>query len=379
MVEQLPKLYNTDSAGKVRVWWIEVDTFAGRYRSFAGLVGGKAAASGWTMCEPKNVGTKIETTPGTQAQAEAAAEYTKKRHKGWTDDEQAAGKLKPFAPMLAQTWSGKKHGIRHGKTFSQPKLDGMRVLGCRHGLFSRNWKPILTLPHIYSALQPIFEDYPDLIIDGEGYAHRLADNFEEMLSIIKRPKPTREDLEKSAEFAEFHVFDLYHDSHTFTQRQTALQRLLHDYRPKGVVPVATSEVIDDEHMEHLFAIYMEQGYEGQMIRYDTPYENKRSHNLLKRKEFKTEEFRLKRIEQGNGNWLGCAKRVVLYRPEGNVGPKGEDEFEASMRGSQKFARELLERAPSLVGTWTTIRFQNYTQDGVPRFGVAIEFDRTDHL
>lgn len=375
MSEQLPKLYNTDSGGKVRVWWIELDADNGRYRSYAGLVDGKAAVSGWTMCTPKNIGTKIESTAATQAVAEAQAEYTKKRGQGWTADEADAGKAKPFAPMLAHTWDAKKHKLAHGGTWSQPKLDGVRILACRHGLFSRKWKPILSVPHIFAALQPIFEDHPDLIIDGEGYTHRLADNFNEIISLIKKSKPTRDDLDRSAEYVEFHTFDLFHPDcadDAFTQRQSRLNTLLSQYQPHKVVPVTTSPVLDDAHMNELFRIYLEQGFEGQMIRFDAPYENKRSSNLLKRKEFQSAEFKLKRIEEGNGNWLGCAKRIVLEHPD------GEREFEASMRGSMEFARDLLKRADTLVGTWTTIRFQDYTPDGIPRFGVAIEFDRQDH-
>lgn len=373
-MSSLAKLYNTDSSGNVRVWWIEVD--GDRYRSFAGLIDGKAAASGWTVCTPKNIGTKIETTAERQAVVEAEAEYKKKRGLGWGEDVEQAGKAKPFKPMLAHTFDPGKHDIglllRNQSLCSQPKLDGVRCVATRHGLFSRSWKPLLSTPHIYSALQPVFEDHPDLILDGELYTHRLSDNFNEIISLVKKSKPKAEDLLKSEEFVEFHVFDLYDPELPFINRHNRLQNMFEAYSLPGIVPVHTTAILGIDHMNELMASYLEQGYEGQMIRFHLPYENKRSSSLLKRKEFKTAEFKLKRIEEGNGNWLGCAKRIVLERPD------GRGEFEASMRGTQDFARQLLKDASRYVGTPTTVRFQDYTPDGVPRFGVAIEFGRDDH-
>lgn len=377
----MPMMYNVDSSGNTRVWRIEVS--GDRYRSYAGLVDGKHAVSGWTVCTPKNVGTKVETTPEQQAIVEAEAEYVKKSGQGWTENLDDAGKAKPFKPMLAHTFDPEKHDVqdwlRSQAIFSQPKLDGVRCVATRHGLFSRSWKPLLSTPHIYSALQPVFEDYPDLILDGELYTHRLSNNFNEIISLVKKGKPKAEDLLKSEEFVEFHVFDLFHPEMAFLDRYNRLTNILDTYQPSKIIPVSTSMVYSQTHLDELMAQYTEQGYEGQMIRFHQPYENKRSKHLLKRKEFKTAEFKLKRIEEGNGNWLGCAKRIVLWRPDDMPrGPNGEDDFEASMRGTQEFARELLNNADQYVGTPTTIRFQDYTPDGVPRFGVAIEFNRDDH-
>ena len=53
---------------------------------------------------------------------------------------------------------------------------------------------------------------------------------------------------------------------------------------------------------------LEAGYEGQMIRKDAPYECKRSKNLLKRKEFITEEFKVVKVVEGQGAWTGYVKR-----------------------------------------------------------------------
>ena len=70
---------------------------------------------------------------------------------------------------------------------------------------------------------------------------------------------------------------------------------------------------------------IEEGYEGQMIRQDAPYECKRSKTLPKRKEFITEEYDVVRVEEGNGNWTGYAKRFILAMPNGT-------QFSSGVRG-----------------------------------------------
>ena len=64
-----------------------------------------------------------------------------------------------------------------------------------------------------------------------------------------------------------------------------------------------------------------------MIRQDTAYEFKRTKNLLKRKEFQTEEYKVVEIQEGNGNWAGYAKRFILELADGT-------QFSSGVRGSK---------------------------------------------
>ena len=75
----------------------------------------------------------------------------------------------------------------------------------------------------------------------------------------------------------------------------------------------------------LYGKYTEQGYEGQMIRQNTPYEGKRTKSLLKRKEFITEEYKVVKVIEGQGAWTGYAKRFILALPDGT-------EFGSGVRG-----------------------------------------------
>ena len=60
--------------------------------------------------------------------------------------------------------------------------------------------------------------------------------------------------------------------------------------------VPTTFCYNQDELDELYSSYMTDGYEGQMIRLDEKYENKRSKYLLKRKEFITEEFEVVSME-----------------------------------------------------------------------------------
>lgn len=126
-----------------------------------------------------------------------------------------------------------------------------------------------------------------------------------------------------------------------------------------------------EMLDQLYADYIQDGYEGQMVRIDAPYEQKRSKNLLKRKEFQDAEFTLIGLEEGLGNWAGYAKRAIFRLKDGR-------EFGAGIRGSQEFCKALLNERDTHINKPATVRFFNYTPDGVPRFPVVTEFSRADN-
>ena len=101
-----------------------------------------------------------------------------------------------------------------------------------------------------------------------------------------------------------------------------------------------------------------------MIRQDTPYEFKRTKNLLKRKEFITEEYKVVEIQEGNGNWAGYAKRFILELTDGT-------QFSSGVRGSQDKLAELLKNKDNV--NWATCRYFELSNDGVPRFPVVIDY------
>jgi hypothetical protein len=111
--------------------------------------------------------------------------------------------------------------------------------------------------------------------------------------------------------------------------------------------------------------YLEEGFEGQMIRRgNSLYENKRSKFLLKRKEFIDEEFTVVSLNEGKGNYAGMIKSVTLT--DGNI------QFDSGIKGDQSYLKELMIDPTKWVGKQATVRYQNKTPDGVPRFPIVYQ-------
>jgi DNA ligase-1 len=100
------------------------------------------------------------------------------------------------------------------------------------------------------------------------------------------------------------------------------------------------------------------------------YENKRSKFLLKRKEFVDDEFKILEITEGKGNRSGMFGRARLVTSSGI-------EFEANARGNEQFYIDLLKNKKNYIGEMATVRYQNMTPDGKPRFGVIVAIRNYD--
>ena len=57
---------------------------------------------------------------------------------------------------------------------------------------SRNGKPIVSAPHISDSLKKFFTQYPSIVLDGELYNHKFKNDFNKIMSLVKKTKPTKE-------------------------------------------------------------------------------------------------------------------------------------------------------------------------------------------
>ena len=367
-IVSLDPLYKRDSKGKVRIWTMQVgfnnENEAG-IRTISGLVDGQKVTSEWNLTEAKNVGRSNATTAKTQAEFEAKAEWTKNVDKEYFVDVNAIDSYTAFKPMLAHDFT--KTPVTRGLT--QPKLDGIRMVVNTRGLYSRSNKEIVAVPHIAEALADFIKNNPTITLDGELYNHELKDNFQKITSLVRKTVNLGADeLAESKELVQYHIYDMFDSANpdmTFMQRYNWIQKNVHLVNKKTVgihlVPVAICET--SEEIDVMYGEYTQAGYEGQMIRQDAVYENKRSKGLLKRKEFITEEYEVVQVHEGQGNWAGYAKRLTLKMPNGTT-------FSSGIRGSQAKLKELLEN-PNI--DWATCRYFELSNDGVPRFPVTIDY------
>ena len=131
-----------------------------------------------------------------------------------------------------------------------------------------------------------------------------------------------------------------------------------------LVLVETTEIHGREQLDRCYEDYVDAGYEGQMIRLDGPYENKRSPRLLKRKDFIDEEYKILGYEEGKGNRAGTIKHFQFQSKTGKP-------FNSNVKGTFEYLADLLQNAKSLIGKKATVKYFNLTPDGVPRFPYVI--------
>jgi ATP-dependent DNA ligase len=204
--------------------------------------------------------------------------------------------------MLAHDFNDYKSKIKY-PVASQPKLDGVRAIVQESGTTSRNGKDLVSAPHIHEALKPLFEKYPDLVFDGELYAHKSDGvDFNKIISCVRKTKPTQADLDESKQNIQYWIYDLPSQVGSFEERFKALCDL---DLPSCCRIVSTDQVHTMEYIMKMYKEYMEDGYEGQIIRIlDSEYENKRSKSLLKHKTFFDQEFTILGVNEGIGKLTG---------------------------------------------------------------------------
>jgi len=362
---KLNTLYKRAVNNKINEWTVE--TKDNCFRTISGYNDGVKTTSEWTCCNGKNIGKKNETTPEQQAILEAQAMWDKKIESGCYESISDIDKPKFFNPMLAHKFEDYKDKIKY-PVYSQPKLDGIRCIVRADGMWSRNGKKIISSPHIHESLKPLFEVNPDLIFDGELYADKFANDFNAICSLVKKTKPTSEDLKKSKEQIQYHIYDLPSCSGVFSERHSILNKMS---LPKCCELVRTSHVHSAEWVDKWYSDYVSEGYEGLMLRLDSKYESKRSKSLLKYKSFIDEEYTILDVVEGLGNKAGMVGSFVFKSKTGYI-------FNSSPKYNWEECKELWKQRQELIGKSATVKYFNLTPDGVPRFPYVINIDRESY-
>lgn len=359
---EFPTLYKYTTTGQPQQWQIFVDK--DRFWIKEGLVNGVLTESKPTVCKSKNVGRSNATTPEQQAALEAQAKYQKKLDSNYNTV--LTKEKKFFEPMLAHNYEDYKKLLFTVKTFIQPKLDGIRCISEANTLMSRKGKPFVSCPHLYQSVA---------LLDGELYNHEFRDNFNKIVSLVKKAKPTEEELEETAKYAQHWIYDLPEKVGTFSERYAALELLFSDLKLEGrraIKLVPTYEVETTEEIENYYGQFVNQGYEGAIIRLDLgPYENKRTKQLLKMKEFQDEEFIIVGVEEGEGGRTGTVGAFILRLPDGT-------DTRSNVKGSHEYIAKLWQSREDLIGRTATCKFFNYTPDGKPRFPFVTKIDRESY-
>ncbi len=410
-----PTLFGEASTGKTKQWSICVveEDGCGVIRVEHGYEGGKLQVLLKTIREGKNLGRKNATTAVEQALSEARAAWVKKKESGYAErnvasleeeeEEEKQVETKQDASkgggirgggvggppaqsagarcsersirqavslgkgqdasvptvMLAHDYHKRGKDIRY-PCFVQRKLDGTRCVAVPgKGLFSRNKKRYPHLEHILEEIQRLPESVQ---LDGELYSTTLT--FQEIVGLVKRETLQPGDAEKQRQI-QFHVYDIVSDK-PYRERYLNLQYLFRRYRFQHLVLVPTEGCASEEEMKEKHALYVAEGYEGIMLRNkEGLYRGTRCVDLQKYKEFLDGEYEVVGWEEGQGLEEGC----VLWICQTAEGKR----FSCRPRGSREERQALFQAGGDYVGRWLTVRYQEETDEGLPRFPVGLAF------
>ena len=343
----LPTLYKYTELEQVQEWTIYVE--GDSFYTIEGI--NTLSESKPTVCQGKNIGKSNETTPEQQAELEARAKWQKKKDKGY--NEILTNEEKFFEPMLAHERSKYEKLLFTVPTYVSRKYDGVRIILDGNGtLTSRNGKPVVSCPHL---------SIRGFLLDGEAYNHLYKEDFNKIISLVRKTKPNQEDLEESAEKIEYHIYDYPEVNAKFSTRYEFLKNAFETCSfPSYFKLVKAYQVHSLEEIEKYHEQFLSEGYEGTMIRLDLGnYENKRSKQLLKYKNFQDAEFLILDVEEGLGNRSGMAGKLLCKI--------GNNSFGCSMTGTQEFMTQVLKDKDKVIGLEATVKFFQLTPDGIPRF------------
>ena len=218
-------------------------------------------------------------------------------------------------PMLAHKFDNSRVDWSQ-PVYIQPKLDGVRCLFTKDGAFSRTGKQFKNLTHIELRLIPFFKDNPDVILDGELYNHELKDDFEKIISLVRKQKPTADDRLDAKNLVQFHVYD-YFDGVIYDSYKTRMQQLVNsDVYNKDIKYVPAKLVDSYNYARDIHATFLSEGYEGSIIRLNGLYKHGRSYDLMKFKDFSDAEATIVGYELGKGKRTGTLGKFLMLDDEG---------------------------------------------------------------
>ena len=76
--------------------------------------------------------------------------------------------------------------------------------------------------------------------------------------------------------------------------------------------------VDESQAHFVHTANLRNGYEGSIVRLDTPYQCKRSHSLRKFKDFQDAEADIVGYEEGKGKRTGTLGKFVMQDDDGNI-------------------------------------------------------------
>ena len=270
-------------------------------------------------------------------------------------------------PMLAYPASDKP--IDYTKpVYIQPKLDGVRCLiqyerrtQPREDVvvaYSRTGKEWKNIQHILAELKPFFQANPNVILDGELYNHDLRDDFETIISLVRRQKPDDLDMLESRDLVQFHCYDCIDIGLVDASFENRMNFITHHVPSSYCIKHVTTDRVykHEEALDIHNNANLVNGYEGSILRTNDPYACKRSHNLRKFKDFSDTEATITSWVEGKGKRAGTIGKFMAIDADGN-------EFGMPVMDNFKKLRTMFKEMQTWVGKTATFTYFERTKAG----------------
>jgi len=264
-------------------------------------------------------------------------------------------------PMLAHKLNESK--IDWNKpVYIQPKLVGVRCVFTKDGAYSRTGKEFMNIEHIKKGLKDFFKACPWVILDGELYNHDLKNDFEKIISLVRKQKPTKQDRLEASQMMQYHVYDYMHDGNYPHENLSYTNRLdnltCSNMYNESIKYVKTNKVRFYDEAKAFHNLNLKNGYEGSILRTDTLYKHGRSWGLMKFKDFHDAEANIVNYEEGKGKRKGTLGKFIMQDDDGNIFgcPPGKGYNYSDMKC-------MLENIHKYIGQRATFTYFQRTQAG----------------
>jgi ATP-dependent DNA ligase len=330
-----------------------------------GQENGKMIETTNDVTKGKNIGKSNETNVFQQACNDARSLFNKQKDTNHYSTSKKYHVDNVPRPMLAHSFEKQSLKINF-PCFVQPKLDGVRMICDTACCYSRTGKLFDTVPmrHITDALSRLVIDNPnmrDFWFDGELFSTELM--FEDIVGACRTS--VVHDETKYTQL-QYHVYDIVpttnHSNMIYEERYKLLKECV--WNENALQLVVCSQVESKDDIYDMHDQYVSQQYEGIMIRNKKGvYKSSRSYDLQKYKKFVDHEFEITDVKEAVGSDAGSA--IIQCKTNDSV------LFWVRPKGSLEYRTNLLKASTSLVGKTLTVRYQNLTDKGVPRFPVGV--------
>lgn len=313
--------------------------------------------------EGKSKGKSNETNVFCQTLRDAFSLHNKQLKKA-VSEQKNIGETVRYPPMLAQLFGDNVANIKFDPAniiFVQRKYNGVRAVATLDTvnndkvviMYSRKKHLYPGFSYIKNELKQILQFYEEagqqLYIDGELYLHGRA---LQDISGYARREEKHENNDQKLNYMIYDVFDPAQPNLNYEQRKQILDEIFENFPVEHCKLVETFQATNYEEINNLYLQFIDEGYEGAMVRLNEPY--RYSHNdyhckvLLKMKPTLDGEFEIVGYESGtrgkalNALMIICKTdagiefpvtpamelpdRIKLFKKMGEIDPTNNKEY-----------------------------------------------------